>query len=176
MGRTILQRNIYKKMKTLIILFISVSCFSQNIYLSVGADVKNGILGSKPTNNKPAFDGIYRFGMIGDRIECVASYENFNRIKFDRYYLSVGYHIPITNKIIIIPAYEVSLINRWGNEWQTTSSHLAFLGANIAFRYKASNKISLEFLTAILNRVDLNTRYGGNTFKISNSINLIYKI
>ena len=163
-------------MKALIILLISVGCYSQNIYISVGADVKNGIVGSNPTNNKPAFDGIYRFGMIGKRIECVINYENFNRIKFDRYYFSVGYHIPITDDFTIIPAYEASLINRWGNEWQTTSSHLAFLGANIAFRYNVSGKISLESMTAILNRVDLNARYGGNKFKISNSINLIYKI
>lgn len=163
-------------MKTLIILLISVGCYSQNIYISVGTDARNSIVGSNPTNNKPAFDGIYRFGMIGKRIECVINYENFNRIKFDRYYFSVGYYIPITDNFTIIPAYEVSLINRWGKEWQTTSSHIALLGANTGFRYKVSRKISLELLTAILSRVDLNARYGGNTFKISNSINLIYKI
>jgi hypothetical protein len=31
-------------------------------------------------------------------------------------------------------------------------------------------------ITAVLNRVDLNTKYGGNTFRISNSITLIYKL
>lgn len=162
-------------MKTLILILITSISYSQT-YLSIGADIRNGIVGSEPTDNKPAFDGIYRFGMIGQGVECVVNYENFNRIKFDRYYFSVGYHIPITDEFTVIPAYEISLINRFGKEWKTTSSHLAVLGANIGFRYKVSDRISLEILTAILNRVDLNTKYGGNTFKISNSINLICRL
>ena len=77
-------------MKTLILILISGMCYSQT-YLSVGADIRNGILGSEPTNNKPAFDGIFRFGMIGTvpnhstTIECSVGYESFKRIQFDRY-------------------------------------------------------------------------------------------
>lgn len=49
-------------MKTLILtLLISIGSFAQT-YFSAGVDFKNDIVGSKPTNNNPAFDGIFRFG------------------------------------------------------------------------------------------------------------------
>lgn len=109
-------------------------------------------------------------------IDIAVGYEVFNRIGFDRYFTSVGVHLYPTSKITIVPAYEFSIINRWGSDWGVRSSHLAVLGVNLGIRYKLSDKAEIEFLTAILDRVDLNTMYGGRTFKISNAVTLIYKL
>jgi len=170
-------------MKTLIltILLMSTICYSQT-YLSVGADIRNGILGSEPTNNKPAFDGIFRFGMVGSipghstTIECSVGYESFKRIQFDRYIVAVGVHLfPIKN-VVIVPSWEGSIIGRWGQTWQNRNSHLAILGGSLGIRYKISDTFTAEFLTAVLDRVDLNTRYGGSNVRLSNSVTLIYKL
>lgn len=167
-------------MKKLILILITSVSFSQT-YISVGADIKNAIVGSQPTNNKPSFNGIFRFGMIGslgktEGIEVTIGYETFKKISYDRYFFTVGKNINITDDFTIVPAYELSLINRWGVNWGVKSSHLAFLGANIGFRYKLSEKLKIELLTAILDRVDLNTMYGGRNIKISNALVLIYKL
>lgn len=162
------------------ILLTSTICYSQT-YISVGADIKNAIVGSKPTNNTPSFNGIFRFGMIGslgktEGIEVTIGYESFNKIRYDRYFFSAGKNINITANFTIVPAYEISLINRWGSNWGATSSHLAFLGANIGFRYKLSENLKIELLCAVLDRVDLNARYGGKNVRFSNALVLIYKL
>lgn len=168
-------------MKTLILILISGMCYSQT-YLSVGADIRNGILGSEPTNNKPAFDGIFRFGMIGSipshstTIECSVGYESFKRIQFDRYIVAVGVHLKVSDRITIVPSWEGSLIGRWGQTWQNRNSHLAILGGTVGFRYKISDTFTAEFLSGLLDRVDLNTRYGGSNVGVNNSITLICKL
>jgi hypothetical protein len=169
-------------MKTLILmLLISIGSFAQT-YFSLGVDFKNAIIGSYPTNNKPAFDGIFRFGMIGSvpnhdtKIECSVGYESFKRIRFDRYIVAVGVNLYPFKKVVIVPSWEGSIIGRWGSEWQGISSHVALLGGSLGIRYEITDNVNLEFLTAFLNRVDLNTKYGGNTFRISNSITFIYKL
>jgi len=168
-------------MKTLLILLTSTICFAQT-YVSANMDFRNAAFGSEPTNFKPAVDAVYKFGMIGSipshktKIEITIGYEVFNRIRFDRYFSTIGVQIPITDKLIAIPSYEFSIIGRWGQEWQTVSSHLAVLGANVVLRYKLTDKISFEFTTAVLDRVDLNTRYGGSNVRISNYVGINYKL
>jgi hypothetical protein len=169
-------------MKTLILtLLISIGSFAQT-YVSVGVDLKNAIIGSEPTNNNPAFDGIFRFGMIGSipghdtKIECSVGYESFKRIRFDRYIVAVGVNLFPFKKVVIVPSWEGSIIGRWGSEWQGISSHLALLGGSLGIRYEITDNINIEFLTAVLDRVDLNTKHGGSNIIISNSITLIYKL
>jgi hypothetical protein len=55
----------------------------------------------------------------------------------------------------------------------TTSSHLA-LGAELGLRYELSDSFDIE-LAQGLNRVDLNTMYGGK-ITISGFAKLMYKI
>jgi hypothetical protein len=167
--------------KLFILLLTSTICCAQT-YVSANIDFRNSTFGSKPTNFKPAVDAIYKFGMIGSipghktKIEITIGYEVFNRIKFDRYFSTIGVQIPITEKLIAIPSYEFSIIGRWGQEWQTVSSHLAVLGSNVVLRYKLNDKFSFDFTTAILDRVDLNTRYGGSNVRISNYVGINYKL
>ena len=84
--------------KTILILMLSFTCFAQKegyVYFSGAVDIKNAIVGSNPTKNKPELDLIYQFGMVGNNIEVNIGYENFKVINFDKYSIAVGYHFPL---------------------------------------------------------------------------------
>ena len=162
--------------KLIIILLFPIIVISQNIQFSTGVDIRNAIQGSKSTNEKPAIDVLYEFSMIDHNgIEITISYESFKAIKFDKYSIQVGYQFIPLERIKIIPSVSYNLIGRWGKEWGTVSSHLAF-GANLGLRYEINNNFDIELMAQGLNRVDLNTMYGGNNNRISGILKLIYKI
>lgn len=159
--------------KSLIIaLLFSIYSYSQeerflaNTYVSAAFDIRNGIVGSDPTNNKAKVDGLYQFGMIGNNVEVTVGYENFNAIKFDRYFITAGYQFPLYAyiggkeiKTTLITSYVASLIGRWGEEWGSTSSHLSLIGLNTALRYEISSRFAADVLVEAIPRVDLHTRY-----------------
>lgn len=135
------------------------------IYFSGAFDIKNSIIGSKATSDKPALDLLYQFAMVSQNIEVNIGYERFNAICFDKFTFGVGYHFPlygrIGNKVIktvLIPSIEPTLIGRWGDEWECRSSHLSISG-NLALRWHLSDKTALEFLSNFLPRTDLYSRY-----------------
>jgi len=132
---------------------------------STGLDIKNAIIGSKATGDKPALDLLCQFAMVSQNIEVNIGYERFNAICFDKFTFGVGYHFPlygrIGNKVIktvLIPSIEPTLIGRWGDEWECRSSHLSISG-NLALRWHLSDKTALEFLSNFLPRTDLYSRY-----------------
>jgi hypothetical protein len=86
-----------------ILIFSSISTNSQNIYISGGIDVRNAILGSNPTNNKPAIDAIIQFGMIGGKTELVIGYEKFRAICFDKFFFGAGHQFIVNDVITLIP-------------------------------------------------------------------------
>ena len=175
-----------------IILFSAFTTYSQHkdqehyIYFSGALDFRNAISGSQPTNNKPALDLLYQFGMVGQNIEVNIGYEQFKAICFEKYTIGVGYHFPLYGRIgntiiktVLIPSIEPTLIGRWGDEWQTTSSHLS-IGGNLSLRWHLSDKIGLELLSNFLPRTDLYARYpeihSSVPVIMSNYLKIIYKI
>ena len=137
-------------------------------------------------NNKPALDVLYQFAMVGQNIEVNLGYEKFKAIYFEKYTVGVGYHFKLYGyifnkeiKTVFIPSIEPTLIGRWGEEWQCTSSHLS-LGGNLALRWHLSDKTAVEFLSNFLPRTDLHTRYPEIHSKVpivqSYFFKIIYKI
>jgi hypothetical protein len=158
-------------LKPLIAILITTLCYSQKVekeaYLafSTSIDIRNAIIGSKPTGNKPAIDLLYQFAMVGQNLEVNIGYESFNKIHFDKYTIGVGYHFPLYGRIgntviktVLIPSIEPTIIDRWGKEWQTTSSHLS-IGGNVALRWKLNQNLGIELLTNALPRTDLSAHY-----------------
>lgn len=156
------------------------------IYFSGAFDIKNATIGSEATQEKPALDLLFQFGMVGQNVEVNIGYETFKSICFEKYTIGVGYHFPLygrignkTIKTVFIPSIEPTLIGRWGDEWQTTSSHLS-IGGNLALRWHLSDKTALELLSNFLPRTDLHTRYPEihSSVPIINSyyLKFIYKI
>ena len=162
--------------KLITLLLFTVVSYSQNVQFSVGTDVRNSIVGSKPTNNKPEANIIYQFAMISNEgIEVGITYETFKAISFERYNVQVGYQIEPLERVKIIPAINYNIIGRYGDKWGCASSHLAF-GANVGLRYQISDTFDVEYNGEVLQRVDLNTKYGGSNYVYSGYLKLIYKI
>jgi hypothetical protein len=162
-----------------ILIFWSISTNSQNIYISGGIDVRNAFQGSNPTNNEPSIDAIIQFGMIGGKTEVVIGYEKFEVICFDKFFFGAGHQFLVNDEITLIPSIQPSLIGRWGENWQTVSSHLS-VGVSLAIRYKLSYHLSLELDGNALPRTDLIARYPEihrNTPVIfSNYCKIVYRI
>jgi hypothetical protein len=175
--------------KLIILLLLSTSIYAQDSYLSLatGIDIRNVIIGSKPTNNTPSIDYQFQFAMVDRRFEVNVGYECFPRINFDKYSIGVGYHIPLYGYILgkqvkttVIPSIEPSLIGRWGKwgggiSYNQVSSHLS-LGANLAFRWNLSDNIAVEYCFNVLPRTDLNAMYNKKVILGSNYFKLVYKV
>lgn len=177
-------------MKKILLLLISVSMYSQKdnyMSFSTGLDIRNAIVGSKPTNNTPAIDYQFQFAMVDRNFEVNVGYECFPKINFDKYSIGVGYHIPLYGYILskevkttIIPSIEPSLIGRWGTwggglSYNQVSSHLS-LGVNIAFRWDLSDNVGVEYCLNMLPRTDLSAMYNRKIVVGSNYFKIFYKI
>lgn len=166
---------------TLTALIFTMWMNAQYVYVSSGADIRNGIFGSNATDKKPEFDLMFKFGMVGNNIEVVTGYEEFSRLDFKKYFLGVGYQIELNKSFMVIPMIEPTLIDRQG-DWggglsgNNKSGHLS-IGFSIPVRYAISDKISLEIQPNALLRTDDMAKYGGSTkIVVSNYLNVIYKL
>jgi hypothetical protein len=135
------------------ILFFNLT-FSQ-AFLKIGADVKNGIVGSQPTNDKPAFNGLYKIGFISnENIRLNMTFENFNEIKFTRWGLEAGYVFEL-NKLNIHTTAEISTIER-----KLTTSHyyngiiVLTGGANLELEYDLTDHFSVSLVNQLIYRND----------------------
>jgi len=170
-------------MKKLILLILfTVSLQAQNVYFSAGFDVRNLVIGSKPTNNNSELNLMAKFGMVSNKkVEVTVNYEKFNSLDFWKFGFGVGKQIIITEKIMIVPTLECNLINRsddWGGGLgykDSPSSHLAF-GASVPIRYNINDNWAVELQTNLLQRTDIKAKYGKDKWAFSNFLNLIYKI
>lgn len=171
-----------KQIKTLLMLLISSLAFSQTPYVGFigGFDIKNALVGSEPTNNKSELNYSLQFVMVGKNFECGIGYESFNRIDFNRMYLSAGYQFPITEKIKFIPTLEPSIINRsdnWGGgiSYELEQSFLS-VALNLSLQYNLNDKLALRTDLNLLPRTDQKMMYNENKIVPSISVKFEYKI
>ena len=151
-------------------------CQEKNSYFSASAgfDIKNAVLGSKPTNNLPSLDLLIGLHAVSGNFELNPEFELFEKIKFRRYAINIGWHFPryllLGNKAIritTIPSLGTAIIARYGGEDRTTASghiiyrrsqHLAFQG-NLSFRATLSDRFLLDYTIQATTRPDLNFLY-----------------
>jgi hypothetical protein len=158
------------------LLFLTALSYGQNVQVSAGVDIRNAITGSDATKGKSELDMMYQFAMVSNKgVEVGILYEEFKAISFERYGVQLGYQINVLDRVKIVPAINYNIIGRYGGNWGNASSHLAF-GANIGLRYSISDSFDIEYNGELLNRVDLNTKYGGNNNIYSGQLKVIYKI
>ena len=162
--------------KLLLVLLFPICGFSQNLQFSIGIDAKNAIVGSDATGNNKELNYLFEFAMVSRKgIEVTIGYESFKAIKFDKYSVQVGYQFNPLKRVKIIPSLSYNIIGRYGEQWGSASSHLA-VGANVGLRYNLSDTFDIELMGQGLQRVDLNTKYGGTNNNFSGFVKLIYKI
>jgi len=141
--------------KIILTLLVTSLSYSQG-FVKLGADVRNGIIGSKPTDEKPAFNGLYKIGFISnDGIRLNMTFEHFNQIKFTRWGLEAGYVFEF-KKINIHTTAEISTIER-----KLTTSHyyngiiVLTGGVNLEVEYALTENLSISMLNQFIYRNDL---------------------
>lgn len=142
-------------MKTIILTFlISLFTYSQG-FVKIGADIRNGIVGSSATNNKASFNGLYKIGFISnDGIRLNMTFEHFDEIKFTRWGLEAGYVFDL-HKIKLHTTLELCTIER-----KLTTSHfyngiiVLTGGGNIEIEYNLTDHFSISLVNQVLYRND----------------------
>lgn len=153
--------------KLIILLLLTTLSYAQEkdgyIAFSAGFDVLNLVSGSRPTDYKPALDGLYQFSIVGSNIEAVVGYEHFQDISFSKFSFGGGYHFSLYGKVfgevrrmVIIPSLDISLISRFDKGYNP-QSHLT-LGLNLALRWHLTDDFAVETQLNSLPRVDLKYR------------------
>jgi hypothetical protein len=157
-------------MKTLLLLLFTTIAFSQGSpYVSVSADLRNGTIGSDPTNNKPKADLLFRAGMVSNKgLKIGALYETFPAIDFQKYGFEIGQQIKITNKIIAIPTIEATIIIR------ESLNHLN-AGINGELIYMLTKNLGISVIGNYSTSTDLNYYYGGKNYRFSGYLGFIWR-
>jgi hypothetical protein len=140
--------------KIILTLLVTSLTYSQG-FVKIGADVRNGIIGSKPTDDKPAFNGLYKIGFISnDGIRLNISFEHFDEIKFTRWGLEAGYVFEF-KKFKLHTTLELSTIER-----KLTTSHyyngtiVLTGGCNIEIEYNLTDNFSISMVNQLIYRND----------------------
>lgn len=160
--------------------------------VSVGADIRNGILGSEPTGNKPSLNWITEFHAVSQNVDITIGYEEFAQIKYSRMISAIGYHFPLYAyignteiKTTFQPSLEASIIKRTYTDNYTyqgkqfkeerTPGFLAY-GINLGFNWDLSDSFAIQTATNIIQRPDKDFLYGEkDRWVLSNYFKLVYK-
>lgn len=154
-------------MKKLILLLICNVAFAQP-YISTSIDGKNATVGSAPTNNKAELDLLFRFGAIGNnKVKVGGIIETFKAIEFNKYAVEVGYTFKVL-KLDVHTSFEAGWIERYKlNTWT--------IGTNIDVIYFINENIGIMLTNNLSSRTDLNYLYGGENYRFSNYVGIIYR-
>lgn len=179
-----------KKLILVSAILLGLNASAQGYFsVSLKTDVKNALVGSKPTDYQPALDLLVNLNMIDDNnIELSVGYESFHKIGFRRYSVDLGYladrYIPLGNKefdFSVTPSIGFSFIQRYNmvdSAQSDISSHTAFQG-NLSFRTKITDRLLLDFTTQLMTRPDLKHHYPNDNpkdFVLSNFVGIHYII
>lgn len=135
-----------KKLITIVILIVGMTMYSQNynqsyskrdkpnyMFIGLGLDLRNALVGSDPTNNKSALDLNFKVGAIHNKMELLMFYENFDRITFQAYGLNINYVQPIASLTDITIGIEAGSIIRSSN------SNFLMAGGNLELRHQLND-------------------------------------
>jgi len=167
--------------KLLLALLLTNLASAQHVYFSTGVDLRNAIIGSKPTDNKPELNYLIEFKMVGNNnVEVGIGFEQFNAIDFNRMYASVGYRFPFIGNTILTPTIEPTLINRY-NDWGGGISYdlkqsFMTIGIGGTLEYSINDKIAVQLYCSALPRPDIKMMYGTDKIVVSWFLKFVYKV
>lgn len=174
-----------KKLLFTALLFTSLSNAQSKepyVYFTANADLRNATIGSDATDHKAQLNSMFKFGMTGQGFEVAIGYEMFPALDYERYFVTVGKMIDVSERITVVPSIEGSIIGRkddWGGGLgyhDNESSHLT-VGVAIPVRYHLSDTFALEMIFDAIIRTDDMAKYR-DSFKVTPSarLGIVYKI
>lgn len=150
---------------------------------AAGADIKNAIVGSKPTGDKPALDWTIEGHAVTENFDFGLGYEKFDVINYDRKWFGLGYHIPVCYiagtdiKFSIQPSLEMSWI---GREWNNGLEERTFFtpSLNVNWNWDLTDHWGIQLATNWLPRPDIRVIYNQshNKYVLSEGVKIVYKI
>lgn len=156
------------------LLLVSNVMFSQNkITASVGGDIRNCLVGSSPTDNKPKPDLLFKLTIQNERsMEIGLGAEIFTAIDYNKVFVNIGKRIDLFNNLSITGSIEPSVIDRtddWGGGLSKPNPQMFFTaGSSLTLRYKPIDDIFFELQGNVTYRKDLKVQYNeSNPFKPS---------
>ncbi len=103
-------------------------------FATLGVDVRNGLVGSKPTDDKSALDFQAKLGAVSNNWEVSLFYERFERIRFQAYGVNVGYNLQLPLNLDLYSGIELGSIIR--NEKENS----LMCGSNLELRYHLNKR------------------------------------
>lgn len=147
------------------LLLVSSGMFSQNkITASIGGDIRNCIVGSKPTNYEPKSDLLFKLNIENERMmEVGLGAEIFPSIDYNKVFVSVGRRVDLFKGLSVIGTIEPSVIDRtddWGGGLGKSDPKMFFtLGASGIIRYKPFNGVFFETQLGFVHRMDSKAQF-----------------
>jgi len=162
-------------MKKLFILLLFVATFSATaqVTFSIGADVVNAVVGSKPTNNQPKLN-LFTAVKITDPYSGFGvnvSYEHFEAIEFQKFGFGVAKSFTEKN-ITYSTILELNSTIRYNSPIQHTS-----FGLLNQIEYRFYKGFAVGLMAQIQKRKDLEYYYNEkNAYRFSTFLTLNYKL
>lgn len=130
-------------------------------FVSTGFDVRNLVIGSKPTNDKSALDVQFKVGARENALEVSLFYESFNRIDFQAYGTNVNGVVQLYKNFDLALGVELGSVIREGN------SNFLMVGTNSEIRLDLG-----KFIVSL----QLNNRYRGDLIKYGDNFPIIHSV
>jgi hypothetical protein len=104
-------------MKTLILILFTTVATAQHVQFFAGADIRNAVTGSAPTNNQPELDLLLRLDAIAESgLGVSLFYENFEAIEFSKWGIGLKQEFTLLDKLTLSYIVEPTVIKRdWGS-------------------------------------------------------------
>lgn len=140
------------------------------LFLSVSADARHLVEGSKQTEYKEELDLITKAGIVSNNVEIGVFYETFHRLNFQAYGVNVGYIVMPLKKTDLYLGLEGSSIIRISN-----SSTFSY-GLNGAIRQHINKYIILFVNSNYRYRSDIHYKNTSAPFRLSGEVGVILKL
>lgn len=138
-------------------------------FITSGIDVRNAIVGSKPTNNQSALDIQFKVGARANSLEVALFYETFRRIDFQ------AYGVNVNGVFQLYKNFDVALGVGGGSVIRYKDYNFLMVETNSEIRYDLS-KCIIGF--QLNNRLRNDLKQYGKSMPIVNSVflNFTYKL
>jgi len=157
----------------ILLLFLASQTSTAQVTFSIGADVVNAVVGSKPTNNQPKLN-LFTAVKITDPYSGFGvnvSYEHFEAIEFQKFGFGVAKSFT-EKKLTYSAILELNSTIRYNSDKQHTS-----FGLLNQIEYRFYKGFAIGLTTQIQKRKDLEFYYNEkNAYRFSTFLTLNYKL
>ena len=158
-----------KKILIITLLFLGIGVQAQ-VFGTMGFDIANAVIGSKPTDRQPQANLQFKVGARINMFEGAVVYESFEAINFQQYSVNLNVVKELYTNLDLALGVEGGSIIRKDRE------SFYFIGTNLELRYAIWENLNLGIQFNLRQRNDIEELYKTNKseYRLSNFLNLTY--